>query len=244
MQLKELIQRLQRALMAAGEKLVHGDDGIAKEGGETLTALDKYDVEIKLTKKKKTETPVVPGARPENPAYKEAKKYEGKTETNSTFNKWLSAFWVKAGLPGYKTIIGTSFAWCGLFIIAMNSEVGQKYVAGGAAARNWAKYGVEIDWKKNGIPKGSVVHINHNHNCSSGSGNHVTFADGDCTVEDLTKAGATFPGFGGNQGNTVKRSNYSVKEVCEVRWPAEIEKPGPVTKSANCTGTSSKESTR
>lgn len=183
------------------------------------------------------------GNRPVNPAYLEAKKYAGKTETDSSFNKWLSGFWPKAGLPSYKTIIGTSFAWCGLFVLAMNSEVGQKWASGAAGAKNWAKYGVAIDWKKNGIPRGAIMHLNHN-SCGSGSGNHVTFADGDCTAADLAKPGATVPGFGGNQGNTVKRSNYAVKEVCAVRWPSEVPLPGPVTKSINCSGQSSEESTR
>lgn len=182
--------------------------------------------------------------KPENPAYKEAKKHAGEKETDSRFNRYLSAFWRIVGLPNYKTIIGASFAWCGLFVAAMNSEAGLKWIANGAGARNWAKYGVEIDWRKNGIPRGAVMHLNHAGNCSSGSGNHVTFADGDCTAAELAKPGAQVPGFGGNQSNTVKRSLFGVKEICAVRWPAEIEKPGPITQSVNCAGGSSGGSTR
>ena len=182
--------------------------------------------------------------KPENPAYREAKKHAGKTEFMAAFRSFLVPFWSKVGLPGYKTLIGTSFAWCGLFIAAMNTETGLSIVKGAAGARNWAKSGVAIDWRANGIPRGAVMHINGNGNCSSGSGNHVTFADGDCTVEDLARL-KQVPGYGGNQGNAVKRSMYPVKNVCAVRWPAEIEKPGPVLQSFNCAGGgSSGESTR
>jgi len=182
--------------------------------------------------------------RPENPAYVEAKKYEGKKETDSKFGAWLSSFWKLAGLPHYKTIIGASFAWCGLFILAMNTEVGLKAIKGAAGARNWAAYGQSIDWKAHGVPRGAVMQINGNGKCGSGSGNHVTFADGDCAADDLKKAGATVPGFGGNQGNQVKRSNYPVAHLCAVRWPDEIPLPPPVRKSVGCGGAASGESTR
>jgi hypothetical protein len=144
----------------------------------------------------------------------------------------------------------------------MATDVGQKAVISGLARDN-AKFGVGIDWKVNGIPRGAVIRINHNFDCSSGSNNHVGFADADCAPQDIIemvkdsngvwkptspaklKAGATIPIFGGNQGNMVKRSIYSVKEICEVRWPSEVEKPGLITKSVNCQAESTgKESTR
>ena len=173
--------------------------------------------------------------RPTNPAYEEAKKHADKKETDKTFGAWLSSFWARAGLS-LKTIVGASAAWCGLFVFVMNTEVGQQSIKYFPLARNWAKYGQAIDWKKNGIPRGAVMHLNHSGNCSAGSGNHVTFADGDCAPQDLALKGATVPGFGGNQDNTVKRSNYAVKEVCAVRWPLEIPLPGPITKSVDCSG--------
>jgi len=183
--------------------------------------------------------------RPSNPAYKEAKKHTGAKETDPKFNKYLSGFWAKVGLKHYKTIIGTSFAWCGLMIFAMNTEVGQKYVDRAASAKSADGYGDTIDWKVNGLPVGAVARINHDGNCKSSSGNHVTFVDGDCTAAELSKPGAMFPGFGGNQQNMVKRSMYSVKEICHVGWPKEVAKPGPVLKSVNCSGSGSgKESTR
>jgi peptidoglycan hydrolase-like protein with peptidoglycan-binding domain len=183
--------------------------------------------------------------QPVNPAYIEAKKHLGKKETDPAFNKYLSGFWKIVGLPNYKTIVGASFAWCALFIAAMNSEVGIQYMSKyGAAARTWAKYGQAIDWKTNGIPEGAVIHINSK-SCGAGSGNHVTFAGGSCTPEYLRTKGAVVPGMGGNQSNMVKVSYYSATKVCAVRWPAEIELPKRVTQNVNCGGGSDKgESTR
>lgn len=230
MEYVRIIQKLLNKL-GAQPKLAEDD----KWGAKTEAALNK---EIGEQPKPITLTST-------NPAYAEAKKYAGKKESDPAFNKWMSAFWAKAGLPGYKTIVGTSFAWCGLFVLAMNSESGLKYINGAAGAKNWAKYGQSINWKQDGIPRGAVMHLNHKGVCSGpSSGNHVTFADGDCTAADLKKSGATVPGFGGNQGNTVKRSNYVIKEVCEVRWPSEIPLPPPVTKSVDCSGSATGDSTR
>lgn len=239
MDFKTFIRLLQKALNAMGENLsVDGDPG-----PKTQTALAKYDVAIELKRKPVVEAPPITG-RVENPSYLEAKKYAGAKETDSKFGAFLSSFWTKVGLSNYKTIIGSSFAWCALFVVAMQSEVGQKYIASASAKRQGAT-GVEIDWKDNGIPRGAIIHINHGLDCKSSSNNHVTFADGDCTAEDLAKKGATFPGFGGNQSNQVKRSNYDAREICEVRWPTEIPKPGKIEKSIDCSGLKSgNESTR
>ncbi len=181
---------------------------------------------------------------PVNPAYVEAKKYEGQGEKNKGFIAFMSGFWAKAGLPGYKTIVGSAFAWCGLFVLAMNTQVGQKVITGAAGAKNWSKYGVEIDYKHNGAPKGAVVHINHKGNCNSWSNNHVAFLDADCTAEDLTKSGGVIPLYGGNQSDKVKRSIFSNREICEVRWPMEVEPPGKITESVGCNGGSGNESTK
>lgn len=189
---------------------------------------------------KKLEAPMKPENRPVNPVYTEAKKHAGKKETDKTFSAYLSKYWGKVGLPGYKTIAGSTYAWCALFIAAMSINAGVGYVkTRGASAKAQDAYGVAIDWKRDGIPRGAVVRVNSGANCSSSSGNHVTFADGDCTLEDLKRG--TFPGFGGNQANSVKRSTYKVANICAVRWPAEIAKPSKVTKSVNCVTESSKE---
>jgi len=175
----------------------------------------------------------------------EAKKHEGKRETDPKFVAFLTSFWAKVGLPGYKQLSGKSYAWCGVFVASMLIIGGYSYQKNGAGARNWAKYGIEIEYKKDGIPRGAILHINGSGNCSSGSGNHVTFADGDCSAADIAKSGAQVPGFGGNQSDSVKRSMYSVRNVCAVRWPEGAAKPSPVLVSRGCSGQSNTgESTR
>lgn len=226
---KSFAKRVQQLLNLMGHNLaIDGDPGNRTEGA----------LEFEIQRLRPKAVPFV------NPAYERAQKEIGKQETDSKFGAWLSTFWPKVGLKNYKTIVGTTFAWCGLFIFAMNTEVGQKSVAGAAAAISWQQYGQKIDWKKNGIPRGAVMHLNGAGNCKSSSGNHVTFADGDCTPEDLTKVNATVPGLGGNQQNQVKRSVYSMKNVCYVGWPSEIKMPPPITKSNGCTGKYIEESTR
>lgn len=214
---------------------------------------------LKQEDKPTTTVPVV--GRVENPAYKESLKYEGKKETDKKFGAFVSAFFAKVGLPSYKTIVGTSFAWCAIWIGLMNSEVGQKYVVkSGAAAISYDAYGTPIDWKTQGIPRGAVVRINSGENCKSSTGNHVTFAHGDCAVQDIIEMvknaqgvyvpsgkpkNVNFIGFGGNQGDEVKASSYSIKKICHVGWPTELPKPGKITKSINCAGAKdSSESTR
>ena len=211
---------------------------------EFLASLTKKEEPTLISAPVKKDEPVV-GAQvhAENPAYKEAKKYDGKKETDSKFGAWLSGFWGKVGLKNYKTIIGSSFAWCGLFIAAMNSEVGQKWIANGAGAKNWAQYGVAIEWKTNGIPRGAVVHLDHDCDCK-GDSNHVGFADGDCAADDLKKAGAKINIFGGNQSDAVNTKSFRICEVCAVRWPKEIALPGKVTKSVNCSGSAASGSTK
>jgi hypothetical protein len=95
------------------------------------------------------------------------------------------------------------------------------------------------------MPQGAIVVNNHRFDCSAGSGNHVTLANGNCAAADLTKKGASFDALGGNQNNAVRVTTYDAREICHVRWPKEKPLPGPVVKSENCTsGKIGKESTR
>lgn len=186
------------------------------------------------------------------PWFWKLKSYEGKGETDKAFVKEMSFFWKFVGLPGFKTIIGNSFAWCGLFVAVGLVATNVDWQKNGAGAKNWDKFGQAIEWQKNGFPQGAIIRINHKANCGSGSGNHVTLSNGDCSANDLKKENATFSGFGGNQGNKAKVSTYPVKNICAVRWPLKSESgeaiplPGPVLESKNCSNgkTDKKESTR
>lgn len=177
------------------------------------------------------------------PWYDFAKRFSGKNEADPEFNKEMSKKWSLFGM-NLGTISKNWAAWCGLAMAVALSGVGLKYAKNGSLARNWAKFGVEIDWKNNGIPRGAIVQLNHS-KCGSSSGNHVTQADGDCAPQDLLKKGATFNGYGGNQGNRWKVSTYPVWQICAVRWPSDFPMPGKILKSEKCTsGSSTGDSTR
>ena len=184
--------------------------------------------------------------KPKAPWFWKLKKYEGENESNPEFNKEMSSYWSKVGLPGFKSIVGSPRAWCGLFIAVGLVQAGVSYQKTGARAKDWDKYGMSINWKLDGFYQGAIVRINSRGDCKSSKGNHVTLANGDCTGADLMKPGATFSGFGGNQGNKAKVSTYKVNRICSVKWPSETFVPSKVTLSINCSNgkTADNESTR
>jgi hypothetical protein len=170
--------------------------------------------------------------------YTLALKYLGKNEQDKEFDKFLAGFWKIVGLSGYKTIAGSKYAWCGLFVAVMLHLSGYQHAKNGAGAKNWSAFGTKIDYVKKGIPHGSIVRINHGLDCSSSKGNHVAFACGDYKPSDFIvdgklKPGATVTLLGGNQGNQVKYSKYDMREVCSVSWPSEENQP-EVTKTIPC----------
>ena len=189
-----------------------------------------------------------------DPAYVEAKKHNGKKETNKVFSTYVSKFWPFVGLKSYlsKGIAGASLAWCAVFFFGMNKEVGQgDMVKPSALAREIGKSGYEVDWRKDGIAQSMGVWKNSS-DCNSSSGNHIMWADGDCSPEDLAKPGATIAGYGGNQSDQAKTSIYCVKgdcknskdKICRV-FVTDKKFMRKVTKSKNCsTGELVKESTR
>lgn len=214
-----------------------GTGVIPADGGNTFKLLDLY-----------LEDPREAPGGGETPWLDEAKKHAGKKETDSAFSAFMTKIWALVGLPGFKGIAGSARAWCAIFVVMALSGTGYHYISkGGAGAANQGKVGQAINWKVHGIPKGAIVHVNSS-KCGSGSGNHITFADGSCAAKDIVdgngnvKASATFPGFGGNQGNMVKTSWYRVSSICNVRWPDKkkdgtpVPLPPPVTVSNGCNG--------
>lgn len=167
--------------------------------------------------------------------YLVALSYLGKNEADNAFDKFLSNFWAIVGLKGYKTIAGSKYAWCGLFIAAALNISGYQWAKNGAGARNWGKFGTDIEWQVKGIPQGAIVHINHEANCSSSKRNHVALANGDCAAAELSKSGASISLLGGNQNNRVSVATYPVKKICEVVWPSDADMPElPIKQSLNC----------
>lgn len=189
-----------------------------------------------------------------DPAYLEAKKHKNKKETDKTFSAYVSQFWAFVGLKSYVKlgIAGASLAWCAVFFYGMNKETNQQAViVPSALAREIGKSGITVDWKKDGIAQSMGVWKNSS-DCNSSTGNHITWADGDCSAEDLMKPGATWAGYGGNQQDQVKTSIYCAKgdcknskdKICRV-FVTHKRLLRKVTKSVNCTtGASSAESTR
>lgn len=174
-------------------------------------------------------------------------QFLGKTEFDKEFDKFLSGFWKIVGLNGYKTIVGSKYAWCGLIVAAALYSTGYQWAKNGAGAKNWSVFGTKIDFKTKGIPHTAIVRLNHGFDCSSSKGNHVGFACGNYKPSDFfkdgkLKAGATITLLGGNQGHTVKYSDYDMREICSVTYPSEEEVP-EVTETIPCDKAGGKDST-
>ena len=243
---KDLIRKLQVAMNALGENLtVDGD-----YGPKTEAALDKFDVTFELSRKpQQAPSPQPPSPVPNDPKsppwYAFALKFKGKKETDKEFSKFMVPKWKLFGMD-LGTIAQNWAAWCGLAMAVALSGVGVDYAKNGSLAKNWAKYGVAIEWRVDGIPQGAIVHVNKN--CASSENNHVSQANGYCTAADLLKPGATIDLYGGNQGNTWKVSTYNARHICAVRWPKDVKDyppPGKIVRSLKCSSAAvDNESTR
>lgn len=242
MKYSEFVKRLQTELNRSGEKL----DVDGKFGPKTVNALLGFDIAIvatKLSTRSAIKDQITSPLKTE--WFTELKKHEGKIETDSKFQAYLVTFWKKSGLD-FKSLVGSAFAWCGLFIFAGFYITGFKTPVNAFRAKSWSSFGQAIDYKTNGIPKGAVVRINDKGDCNSDKGNHVTLANGDCSNVYLLTKSSTFDGYGGNQSNTAKVSTYLVSKICSVRWPSELPLPHKITQSKNCSKSSESknESTR
>lgn len=228
---------LQKKLNALGAKLVV--DGVY--GAKTKAAEKKY--------LKDKPAPIVPLPPKGTPWGNKMREWMGRGERDSAFVAFLSGFWAKVGLPGYRTIVGRAFAWCGLSVATALLLTGHPIVKGAAGAKNWAKYGQEINWKRDGIPQDAIIHLDHDQDCKGG-GNHVTLSAGQCAASDLIDANGMVKNvyvrmIGGNQGDMVKVSNFSAREICAVRYPPGYALTGKIEKSDGClAGSASGESTR
>ncbi len=200
------------------------------------------------SEKPETPTPIKPVIPPASgPSwYRWAKQFQGKHESDKGLQAILKGMARRLFGFNWGDMTTSTWAWCGLGAGAALMAVGLSWQTDGHMARNWGKYGDEIVWRRDGIPRGAKVWINHGLNCKSTSGNHIADADGDCAPEDLKSPSDTINLYGANQSNAWKVSTYRVAEICAVRWPSDAaERPYKVTKSVNCTsGASGSESTR
>jgi hypothetical protein len=236
--LKEAIKNLQRELNALGAKLtVDGDFGPKTEAALKVAIAPKQE-------------PKLPAGPKRKGAFWMAtiNAMMGMKETDKKLQSILVPYWKSLYGLAYYTLIGTTFAWCGLEVGYVYKVNGFNVPKLGAAAKTWgtAKAGIPINWKRDGIPHGATTHIDHECDCRGG-GNHVGFAKGDCSPQDLAKPGATIGIRGGNQSNSVKDSNFKACEICAVHWAdRDPNNPPPkITKSNGCSsGAYTPESTR
>lgn len=238
----DLILKIQEELNRHGEKLEV--DG--QLGPKTLKAMERYDFEVTAEK-----IPELPGKPLPSPSEKKlppwlafALKFKGKREDDKEFSDFMVPQWKLLGL-NLGTIKENWAAWCGLAMAVCLAGAGIDYQKNGALAKNWASYGIEINWKQDGIPQGAIVQINHD-KCGQSSGNHVAVASGDCMASDLNGKASRIDLYGGNQGNTWKVSTFPASSICAVRWPKDVKdfpKPPPIEKSQKCTSQGKTEDT-
>lgn len=244
----KLVRELQAALNRFGVSPKVSVDG--DFGPKTKAALIQFKNEYGLRPSRVVNSEVwerlgLSGEKKESPPwYTYALKFKGKKETDPEFAKFMVPKWKMLGLS-LKTISANYAAWCGLAMAVALGGVGLDYQKNGALAKNWEKFGIEVNWKAYGVPQGAIVRINHSGDCKSAKSNHVAQANGDCTAAELNAPGAYIDLYGGNQGNSWKVSSFPAKHICNVRWPKDYKKPGPIAFSHNCSKRNNKgESTR
>lgn len=117
---------------------------------------------------------------------------EGWTEFDH--DKELSKDWPLVGLD-YKTVIGTSHAWCGMEAYAALHFAGYKGPRGAAGAANWRTWGDSCEWLC-----GAALPMRH-----ASGGAHITFFL--AWADRLKKLALCI---GGNQNNAVRVSLYNL----------------------------------
>jgi uncharacterized protein (TIGR02594 family) len=134
----------------------------------------------------------------------------GWTEFNKT--KELSMGWKYTNVPNYKTVIGSTYAWCAMSLntaLETNGFKGTK----DAAAVSFKNYGTPCEPKE-----GAIIVLQH----SSGK-HHVTVFKG---WYDEKKT--IMLGLGGNQNNSINVSKFNVSgnaygcdQIIASRWPVK-----------------------
>lgn len=237
------VKPLQLALTESGFKCTPDDDF----GNKTQAALEAFQqmhdypvkglVTLETMRDLGLELIEKPAKKSFAPWLDAVKPFNGRGESDSAFVKYMSGMWKTVLGRSLGTIVGSTYAWCGLgvalglFLSGYTDGLNKSL----SLARNYAGFGVAIQYKVQGIPRGAIIHINHNADCKANKSNHVTYSDCDYEPADVVKYGATFNGYGGNQNNKYQTSSFPMKDICEVRWPAKAPLPPlPIVKT-DCT---------
>lgn len=110
-------------------------------------------------------------------------------------DKQLSVYWKYTNVPGYKTTIGTNYAWCAMIVCAALEENGFKSTrdAGAISYDSYPSKSLTVDQ----LVYGAIVTIKR----SGGSGRHVAFFVGYDKNGDMIL-------LGGNQDNEINKTVY------------------------------------
>lgn len=217
MNFSELVSRVQASLNSHGEKLIV--DG--KLGPKTLVALEKYDlIDLDLS----LATQPAPSKSFGNPPMGTKPFWVAHLEsrigwTEQSHDKEIAADWPLVGLPQFKTVIGSSHAWCGLACATALHSGGLPYPKGAAGAANWEGFGDPCDFIC-----GAFLPLRH-----AGGGRHITVF---LYWADQSKKLAAC--LGGNQGDAYKISTYNLsgnasghdQVMSGPRWPTGYPKTG------------------
>ena len=223
------VEELQKALNKKGASLIV--DGIFGEKTKKEIKIFQGKNFININPKLNEETLYELGLKvvelkDKTPWMTAIKKDIGKKETDELYASKMVAKWPIVGL-NLKTISTNWAAWCGLAVAVYLKKAGLSWRKDGALAKNWKNYGLEIDWKRDGIPYGAIVHVNK-YGKPQAKGNHVTFSFYNYSPTFLSKKGAAIQCLGGNQNNKVKVSPYKVSKILNVRWPDNPKYPKPI----------------
>lgn len=205
----DLVKRIQAEMNSLGSNLkVDGDPG-----PKTQAELSKYDILAVDFALKSNVIPLVKvtsSSKAMPPWIEFGLKRLGWTEFDH--DEELSKFWPMVGLPQFKTVIGTTHAWCGKEAAEWLYSCGLTFPKGAAGAANWEGYGESCDYIC-----GAVLPIRH-----AGGGRHVTFFL--YWIDRENKIAACL---GGNQSNGVRISVINIsgnknkhdEVMTGPRWP-------------------------
>lgn len=229
---KDLVKKLQAEMNALGSKLtVDGDPG-----AKTQAEVEKYDVELKLTKAAQSEP--LPGMhlhpidwlRNEKSTLAGVKEVPGNKD-----NPRIVQYHKHSGnIGGEKATHHDEVPWCSSVLNCAADECGMEKT-NSALASSWDKYGEDSG---DTVEEGDIVTIRH-----TGGGRHVCLANKTFS----RRAGGSFEALGGNQGNQIKVSTFPVAHIIGARkWKAKGgTKTAPIgSKPGDIEADGSSESTR
>lgn len=121
---------------------------------------------------------------------------------------WKYSRWCKS----YKSIIGATYAWCGITQAAAEDVAGRTWPLQCETASKWIGHGSFWDWQRLGLVENLIVVIQH----KKSGGYHVT------RVAQNEPAGfSSFLGLGGNQNNGLNVTRYDLNNE-RILWVGRV----------------------